>query len=76
MKCDYERKSSMRLTENHHRSGTPLTNKEVLAEFCDYLSRRISSAVEVIYEEVPNEAWPRISSRLWAAGLRPPFPGE
>lgn len=61
----------MRLTENHHRRGRTFTEEKALADFRDYLSRRISNAVEVIYEEVPREAWPRIASRLEAAGLLP-----
>jgi hypothetical protein len=42
-----------------------------VAELRGYLSRRISNAVETLYEEVPKEAWPRIASRLEAVGLRP-----
>jgi hypothetical protein len=46
--------------------------EEVLAEFRGYLSRRISNAVEALYEETPREAWPRIASRLEAVGLLSP----
>jgi hypothetical protein len=64
----------MHVTENQ--SGMSAVEEDVLADFRDYLSRRISSAVEVIYEEVPREAWPRIASRLKAAGLLPPVSDE
>ncbi len=62
--------------ENHRQSGMSAAEEEVLAEFRGYLSRRISNAVEVIYEEVPREAWPRIASRLEAAGLLRPIPDQ
>ncbi len=61
----------MRLTENDHRRGTSFTEEKGLADFRDHLSRRISNAVETIYEEVPREAWPRIARRLEAVGLLP-----
>lgn len=63
----------MHVKENHRQSGMSAAEEEeeVLAEFRCYLSRRISNAVEALYEEVPREAWPRIASRLEAAGLLP-----
>ena len=62
---------NMHLTENRYRRGRTVTEEKALADFRDHLSRRISNAVEAIYEEVPKEAWPRIASRLEAAGLLP-----
>ena len=74
MKCNEVRLGKdehMHVTKNYRQSGMSAAEEEALADFRDYLSRRISNAVEAIYEEVPREAWPRITSRLEAAGLLP-----
>ena len=66
----------MRLTENHHRSETSFSEEEALALLRSFLLRRISDGVEVIFEEVPKEAWPRVASRLQAAGLLRHLPDQ
>jgi hypothetical protein len=64
----------MHVKENHRQCGMTAAEEDVLAEFRGYLSRRISDAVEALYEEVPREAWPRVAARLEAVGLLPPSP--
>ena len=59
----------MHLKEDRSQSGATQTEREAQAEFRDYLLRRIRNAVQVIHEEVPREAWPRVAARLEAAGL-------
>ncbi len=61
----------MCLKGNRSPSGTSPAEQVAVAEFREYLSRRLANAVEVLYEEVPREVWPRVASRLEAVGLQP-----